>query len=118
MIDDALALFPREQGERAAAPMPDGLYGALGTKWTKYGGVHKPCEYCVQLIHHGGGRHPEPARWRRKGPNDERLLCNDHGEQQRRLDDKVTQEVKDAVEARYKAQQAAISARRRRAADS
>lgn len=110
------ALIDRDMGEREPAPMPAGIFGALDTKWTAYKGVHKPCDHCVELIHAVGvvgAPHPEPARQRRKGPNGELLLCNDHAEQHRRLDNKVTAEKKAADDARDKAQRAAIAARTR-----
>lgn len=110
------ALLDRELGERPPAPMPKGIYGALDVKWTAYAGVHKPCDACVELIHDlgvEGAPHPEPARRRRKGPNGDRFLCNDHGEQHKRLDDKVTADKKAADDARDKAQRGAIAARTR-----
>lgn len=110
------ALLDREEGERPAAPMPKGVFGALNTKWTAYKGVHKPCDACVELIHQlgiGNAPHPEPARRKRSGPNGDRFLCNDHGEQHRRLDNKVTQEKKAADDARDNARKAAIASRTR-----
>lgn len=110
------ALIEREMGERPPAPMPSGVFGALDTKWTAYKGVHKPCDACTELIHELGtdkAPHPMPARQRRKGPNGDRFLCNDHGEQHRRLDNKVSADKKAADDARDKAQRAAIAARTR-----
>lgn len=109
------ALLDRAEGERPPAPMPKGVYGALGVKWTAYKGVHKPCDACVELIHEAGTEaapHPQPARRRRKGPNGDRLLCNDHGEQHRRLDDQVEAEKKAGELATQRAQQAAMASRR------
>jgi hypothetical protein len=110
------ALLEREMGERPPAPMPTGIFGALDTKWTAYKGVHRPCDACTELIHEAGvagAPHPMPARRRRKGPNGDRFLCNDHAEQHKRLDDKVTAEKKAAEEADQRARQAAIAARTR-----
>jgi hypothetical protein len=109
------ALLDRELGERPPAPMPEGVYGALGTTWTAYRGVHKPCDACVELINDLGTEkapHPMPARRRRKGPNGDRFLCNDHGEQHRRLDDKVTAEKKAGELKTQQAQRAAMASRR------
>lgn len=56
-------------------------------KWTKYGGRHVPCEWCVLAIHQKlHNRHPQPARLRRKGPNGDALLCHQHGERQQTRD--------------------------------
>lgn len=94
-IDDALGLFPAGSVAAAPPPAPSGIFGALGTKWTAYKGVHKPCDACVELIHALGAEkapYPQAAYWRRRGPNGDRFLCNAHGEQHRRLDDTVTTE--------------------------
>lgn len=108
------ALIDREMAARDPAPMPKGVFGARGVKWSAYTGAHKPCDACVELIHEegvAGAPHPMPARRRRKGPNGDRFLCNDHGEQHKRLDDEQDAKAKAAEEAGHKAQQAAIAAR-------
>jgi hypothetical protein len=108
------ALLDREEGEREEPPAPAGIFGALDVKWAAYKGVHKPCEACVELIHQlgtGNAPHPMPARRRRKGPNGDRLLCNEHAEQHKRLDDQVTAEKLAADAARDAARKAAIRAR-------
>lgn len=113
------ALLDREEGEREPAPMPVGVWGALDTKWTAYKGAHKPCDACVELIHQRGvegAPHPMPARRKRSGPNGDRFLCNDHGEQHRRLDDAVTAEKKKAEELAAANRKAAANARQRAAA--
>jgi hypothetical protein len=92
-VDDALGLFEIGAAERPPPPMPQGVWGALGTKWTRFKGVHQPCVACTELIHQlgvGKAPHPQPASWKRTGPNGDRLLCNEHGEEHRRLDSQVT----------------------------
>lgn len=94
-INDALGLFPAAEGQLPPPPTPSGIYGALNTKWTPYKGVHRACDACTELIHQRGtdkAPHPQATYWRRKGPNGDRFLCNAHGEEHRRLDQKVTAE--------------------------
>jgi hypothetical protein len=98
-IDDALGLFLAEEAKLTPPPTPPGIWGAVDTKWTRYKLLtHRPCDACTELIHERGtgkAPHPQPAAWRRKGPNGERLLCNAHGEEHKRLDDQVTAEHKE-----------------------
>lgn len=102
-VDDALGLFASEEAELTPPPTPPGIWGALDAKWTAYKGAHRACDGCTELIHHlGAGRapHPRPTYWRRKGPNGDRFLCNEHGQEHKRLDDRVTAEHKAAAAVR------------------
>lgn len=89
-------LFARESGEDTVPipKMPEDAWGATGTKWSRYTAKTRAlCADCTQLIHElGQGRAPLPERahWRRKGPNDERLLCNTHAEERKRYDARAT----------------------------
>jgi hypothetical protein len=94
-IDDALGLFPAEHAQLEKPPMPTTAWGALGVKYTKYKGVHHPCDHCVEIIHAlgaGVAPHPQPATWKRMGPNGVQLLCSAHTEDHRALDRKVEDE--------------------------
>jgi hypothetical protein len=94
-VDDALGLFPPGEAQLPAPPTPSGVWGALNTKWTRYKGVHKPCDACTELIHQlGAGKapHPQATAWKRAGPNGDRFLCNAHGEEHKRLDAQVAAE--------------------------
>ena len=111
------ALLSREEGQREPPPQPQGIWGALNTKWTAYRGVHKSCDACVELIHElgtGKAPHPEPARRKRSGPNGDRLLCNGHAEQHKRLDDQVTAAHKAKIASDQSVQRSAMLARQRR----
>jgi len=77
-----------------------GIWGALNTKWTRYKGLHKPCDACTELIHRlgtGKAPYPQAVSWRRAGPNGDRFLCSPHGEEHKRLDAKVQTEHDEKV---------------------
>jgi hypothetical protein len=64
--------------------------------WTVHRGAHRPCDWCVRVIHQGlYHRHPQPGRMRRKGPVDTVVLCHQHGQRQRERDDKVKAHLKE-----------------------
>lgn len=63
--------------------------GAVGAKWTRYSGTHRPCDLCTRRIHELGVEKappPSPASHKRVGPIDTLLLCNVDAEEQRRKD--------------------------------
>lgn len=70
--------------------------GAVGARWTRYKGAHKPCDLCVQSIHErgvAGAPPPAPAGQKRVGPNDTLLLCGEHGEEMKRKDNAAEAEA-------------------------
>jgi hypothetical protein len=74
----------------------DGQGNPLGgeSKWTAYRGAHQPCGRCVRAIHQGlMSTHPRAASQKRTGPNGVELLCNEHGERQKRRDDGVARHL-------------------------
>ena len=108
MSDDALfALL-----EPPALPeLKEPRLGAVGVKWTRHKGAHKPCDLCTQLIHElGVGKAPVPgaAAHKRTGPNDVLLICNVHAEELRRKD----AEAERVRKARIDANQERAAARR------
>lgn len=91
MTDDLIdALFAREEAAPPGdVPMPEDAWGAADAKWSPYKGKHQPCADCIALIHEKGtarAPHPAPARFRRKGPNGELLVCMVHAEERKRYD--------------------------------
>jgi hypothetical protein len=84
----------------AAAPRvdtPEPLYGAAegNVKWLKPPAGRNLCTLCVRAIHgKEGGPTPLAATARRKGPNEELLLCPEHAIVMRELDDKAEAERK------------------------
>lgn len=82
-------------------PDPDGLPhdgkgNILGgeSKWTSWRAAHRPCDWCVLIIHQGKHNgHPRAASQKRTGPNGIAALCNEHGERQKRRDDAVARHL-------------------------
>jgi hypothetical protein len=88
-VDDALGLFDVDEANAPKPPAPAEQWGAVGVKWTLHKGAHRACDDCTALIHElGVGRapHPASARHRRKGPNGDLFVCNEHAEQRKRKD--------------------------------
>lgn len=89
--------LPFEVPVSAELPEPndlphDGTGVPLGgeSKWTAYRGSHRPCDRCVRAIHQGlMNSHPRAGSQKRTGPNLIEILCNEHGERQKRRDEKV-----------------------------
>lgn len=78
-------------------PIAEKLWGACDVKWTAWRGAHRPCDYCTKRIHEMGtaaAPFPRAATKRRKGPNDDRYLCPEDAELQKRLDDAAEAERK------------------------
>lgn len=74
----------------------DGTGVPLGgeSKWTSHRGGHRPCDRCVRAIHQGlMDSHPRAASMKRTGPNGVELMCNEHGERQKRRDDLVARHL-------------------------
>lgn len=81
---------------------PEPLYGAAeaNVSWPKmYAGRHL-CTLCVRAIHgKTDGPSPQVATARRKGPNEELLLCPTHAITMRELDDAAEAQRKERVKA-------------------
>lgn len=103
MSDLDLALFELlEPAPPRPAAVKEPRLGAINTKWTKYSGVHKPCDLCVKVIHEQGvasAPPPRSAAWKRVGPNDTLLLCSVDAEEQRRKDKEAEKVHKERVAA-------------------
>jgi hypothetical protein len=117
MTDELLdAMFAREEAAQPGqVPMPEDAWGAAEAKWTPYKGRHQPCADCVALIHERGtaaASYPAPARFRRKGPNDEILVCVVHAEERRRYDAGAKRLAKARAEIASHEQRAARASRR------
>lgn len=73
------SLFDIEPSRPEFEQPADRFWGAVGVKWSAYRGSHQPCAVYVRLVHQKGvpavPRHL-PAAKRRKGPNDEILVCS------------------------------------------
>jgi hypothetical protein len=114
------SLFDLLEPAPSRPPLEEPRLGAVGTKWTRWTGVHRPCDHCVQRIHErgvAGAPPPAPARHKRVGPNDTLWLCAEDAEEMKRKDDEVTAERDRRVRAAEEAKRAAIrAAQRRRAA--
>lgn len=64
--------------------------------WTAHKGGHKPCDWCVRVIHQKlYDRHPQPGRMRRRGPVETVVLCHQHGERQKARDERVKLHLKE-----------------------
>jgi hypothetical protein len=86
-------LFADSEMDQPPVEQPKETWGAIKVQYVKYGGAHRPCDECVQLIHQKGvGSAPPagPARRKRKGPNGDTFLCAPHAEAHKRLDDAAT----------------------------
>lgn len=103
MSDADLALFELAQDVRPALPtLQQPRMGAVGTKWSRYDGTHRPCDLCTKRIHElgvSGAPAPGPARKRRVGPNDTLYLCDVDAEEMRRLDDAAEAKRKERIAA-------------------
>lgn len=102
--------------ELPAAPVepPDPLWGALNVTWLKVPAGRHLCQDCVDLIHgRPDGPHPRVAVVRRKGPNDERLLCHEHAIIRKDADERVTREHAERIKAAKAAQRAAVRSNRK-----
>lgn len=105
-------------GQELAAPpveRPDPLWGALDVKWPKMPTGRHLCQDCVEIIHKNpGGPHPRQAVKRRKGPNDDRLLCYEHAQIRADEDARVLRVHADRIKAVKAAQKAAIASKGRK----
>ena len=73
------------------------VYGAAAANvsWPKMLAGHHLCTLCVRAIHAAkDGAAPLTAVARRKGPNEELLLCAPHAQDMRERDDKAEKERK------------------------
>lgn len=106
---EELTLFSEREAVGVDVQMPAaGIWPARAT-WVVYRGAHQACGVCVMVIHEKGiekAPHPRPARWKRKGPNNDLLVCSAH---------KVELEPKDkGAEQQFQANVAATAARKAR----
>lgn len=96
-------LFDLLQPAPVALPaLAEPRMGAVGVKWTRYNGTHRPCDLCTKRIHElgvTGAPPPAAAAHKRVGPNDTLLLCNVDAEEMRRKDAAAEVERKARVEA-------------------
>jgi hypothetical protein len=109
------SLFDLLEPAPARPPLQEQRLGAIGAKWTRWTGAHRPCDHCVQTIHErgvAGSPPPLPARHKRVGPNDTLWLCAPHGEEMKRKDAAVTAERDARVRAAEEAKRAAMARRR------
>lgn len=116
---DLFALLQEAPAGPLRPPLQEPRLGAVGTKWTRWTGAHKPCDLCVRLIHErgvAGAPPPASARHKRVGPNDTLMLCAEHGEEMKRKDDAAVAERDARVRANEEARKAAIRASQRRRA--
>lgn len=100
MSDDALFALIQEPVVLPALAQP--RLGAVGAKWTRYTGAHRPCDLCTQRIHEQGvdkAPAPFPAAHKRVGPIDTKLLCNVDAEEWKRKDAAAEAERKARVAA-------------------
>lgn len=94
-----LDLFGMQEVPPVRVDTPTPLYGAdaAHVKWMKVpaaGGPHS-CTLCIRAIHgKPGGKHPLRATARRKGPVEELLLCPEHAQVMRELDQAAEAERK------------------------
>ena len=106
---DLLATAPR-------VDTPEPIYGAAeaNVSWPKMISGRHLCTLCVRAIHGTtGGPSPQVATARRKGPNEELLLCPTHAITMRELDDKAEAERKERVRAAGERPAARAGANRR-----
>lgn len=83
-------------------PLAEPRRGAVGVKWTRYNGTHKPCDLCTKRIHElgvTGAPPPGPAAHKRVGPIDTLLLCNVDAEELRRKDAEAEKVRKERIDA-------------------
>lgn len=108
-MPDQGALFSEREAVGVDVQMPSEKLWPGRASWVAYRGAHQPCGVCVMVIHERGierAPHPHAARWKRKGPNGDTLVCSAH---------KVELEPKDkAAEAQYQARVATTAAQRAR----
>lgn len=92
---DLLSTAPRVE-------TPEPIYGAAeaNVKWLKPPAGRHLCTPCVRAIHgKDDGPSPQVATARRKGPNEELLLCPTHAIIMRELDDDAEAKRKERVKA-------------------
>jgi hypothetical protein len=102
MADDDDALFQLLQPAPALPSLREPRLGAVGVKWTRYNGTHRPCDLCTLRVHElgvTGAPLPASAAHKRTGPNDTLLLCNVDAEELRRKDAEAERVRKARVEA-------------------
>lgn len=90
MPSEQVAMFEVEAPQRALLP-EEKIYPA-DAKWTAWKGAHHPCEICGLLVLQMGMQAAPPvagARWKRKGPNRDQLICSPHMQELKPEDDKV-----------------------------
>ncbi len=101
--DADLALFALLEEAPVTLPeLREPKLGAVGAKWTRYSGTHRPCDLCTRRIHELGvdkAPPPNPAAHKRVGPIDTLLLCNVDAEEQRRKDNAAEAERKARIAA-------------------
>jgi hypothetical protein len=100
-------LFSEREAVGLDVRMPAAKLWPARAVWTSYGGKHQPCGVCIMVVHERGvaaAPHPHAARWRRKGPNGDLLVCSAH---------KVEMEPADKeAERQFQANVAATAARK------
>lgn len=105
-------MFGGQELPTAPVEPPDPLWGALNVKWLKPLTGRHLCQDCVDLIHKNpGGPHPNQAVTRRKGPNDERMLCHAHAQIRKDADERVVRQHAARIAANKAAQKAAIGSK-------
>lgn len=95
-----LDLFGGQELPPAPVKPPEAAWGAAegSVKWLKPLSGRPLCEHCTAAIHKSrDGSSPHVATTRRRGPNGDVQLCQQHAQMQRELDDKAEAARKERV---------------------
>lgn len=93
-IPGELGKFEVADAPRALLP-EEKIWPAIAA-WTKWSGAHRSCDVCGRLVlQMGMERAPrvQPARYLRKGPNNELFVCSGHALVLRPEDERVEREA-------------------------
>lgn len=106
----SMDLFGDWEVPDAPVAPPDPLWGALDVTWHRPPAGRHLCQDCVALIHgRPDGPQPRVATSRRRGPNDDLLLCAAHAQIRRDEDERVKRVHADRIAANRAAQKAVLA---------